>query len=167
MNPVASVCSIWTCAVIGALGAWCPGALADVIVSCEIGLDPETRDLVGVDERVFDPAIHYSSPNQIRSVALFLIDGRGPERFLSGYVVDEDLAQVPANTEALDIDVLELEWDDLVVETDGTMTDVPALIHWTDQEQTQRPVFNHLERAPTGSILFQVPTTTLGIGFTG
>jgi hypothetical protein len=164
---VASVCTIMTYAVIGALGAWCPGALADVIVSCEIRLDTETRNPVGVEERVFDPDTHYASPNQIRSVALFLIDGPGPERFLSGYIVDEELSQVPTHTEALDVDVLELEWDDLVVETDGTMTDVPALIHWTDQEQTQRPVFNHFERAPTGSILFQVPTTQLGIGFTG
>ena len=163
---MASVCSIWTCAVIGALGAWCPGALADVIVSCEIRLDTETRNLVGIEERVFDPDIHYASPNQIRSVALFLIDGPGPERILSGYFVDEELSQVPTNTDALDVDVLELEWDDLVVETDGTMTDVPALIQWTDQEQTQQPVFNHLERVPTDTILFQMPAT-LGLGFAG
>ncbi len=165
---MASVCSILTCAVIGALGVCASGALADVIVSCEIRLDTDSRQLVGVEERVFDPDILYSSPSQIQPRALFLIDGSTRERFLVGYIIDdEELGQMPSHTEALEVDVLELEWQDLVVETGGSEVDVPALIEWGDEQQTPSPSINQIKHVPAGSIRFLGPITTLGIGFAG
>lgn len=164
---MASVCSIWTCAVIGALGASCPGARADVVVSCEIRLDTETRHLVGVDEGIFDPDIQYLSPNRIKTLTMFLIDGPESERFLNGYIVDEALSKVPRHAEALEVDALELEWQELVVETEDNLIDVPALIQWDDQEQVPPSVPEHLELAPVESTRFLGTTTMLGIGLAG
>ncbi len=164
---MASVCSIWTCAVIGALGACASGARADVIVTCEIRLDTEISQLVGVEERVFDPDVLYASPSQIQTMALFLIVGPAPERFLSGYIVDEELTQVPSLAKAMEIEALELDWQDLSFETAGTGVDVPALIQWGDEQQDHPPALNQIKHVPAGSIQFLSPVTTLGVGFTG
>ena len=154
------------CAVIGALGLGWVSARADVIVSCEVRLDVQARQLVGVEDRVFDLKILYVSPSQIKPINRLLIDGPAMGQDFGGFIISDDFAIVswaPRN-QTLESDRVHLEWHEMVVENDDAFPDAPALIQWDDDDQTDSPETDPLEHLPSERFELRSPVTLLGTG---